>query len=125
MLDCTCVAIQADLETEPEFVNRKMARAAKEHICTECSRTITKGEKYEYVVGTWYGEFRTYKTCSDCLSVREELFDDNWFYECIWEDVEAHISRYGEKVLMCDLNSMTELARDRLLDLVEKSWNTN
>lgn len=124
MNDC-CIYIKSALDEEPEFSKTKMAKAAKEHTCIECERTIQKGEVYEYVVGTWDGEFRTYRTCPDCLSIRKELFDDNWYYECIWEDVEGHIRNVGEKVLNCDVTSMTELARDKLLDLVEKSWNNN
>lgn len=124
MNDC-CIYINAEVEEEPSFVKTKMTKAAKEHICTECERTIEKGETYEYVVGSWHKELRTYRTCPDCLSIRKELFDDDWYYEFIWEDLERHVANVGDKVLNCDIRQMTELARDKLLDLVEESWNTN
>jgi len=62
---------------------RKIAR--KDHRCSECSRTITKGERYDNVkvVGD-YG-FQTWKCCDGC----ERLCQDLWDAGCIGENEDG------------------------------------
>lgn len=49
-------------------------RAAKEHVCSECGRTIRKGESYQWVRGMTsrpHNEWVTYRTCAHCLAAGE------------------------------------------------------
>lgn len=57
----------------PEFYRASRIHARKEHKCTECGRTIRKGETYENVAGKWDFGFDTFKTCSYCLAIIDIL----------------------------------------------------
>lgn len=121
MSDCSCIYVGAsDL---PVFLRDKEVKARVEHRCSECDRKILKGEQYEYVAGSWEGDFSVYKTCGDCLSIRNELFCECWSYGEVWYDVGQHIKRVGEDILSCDMRVLTKAARDRLLDMVEEDWD--
>lgn len=50
---------------------RMVKQARKDHKCSECRRTIKAGESYESVFGISEGEGCTYKTCAQCLALRE------------------------------------------------------
>lgn len=56
----------------PEFFNQIMVQARKKHACCECDRCIYAGEQYEKTVGKWDGRIAEFKTCHDCVIVREE-----------------------------------------------------
>jgi hypothetical protein len=63
----------------PSVFDERMVTARKSHRCSECSRTIQKGERYKYIFGVWDGDARSFHTCAECLSAWE------WFnkeYEC-------------------------------------------
>jgi hypothetical protein len=102
MIDCYC-----DYDYHyPEFCYSKIRKARRSHKCTECSRIISVGEKYEYVFGKWEGETNTFKTCSDCYDIR--MFVKNsvpcfcWAYGNVEGDaldaVEGAYYRAGEEV---------------------------
>ena len=48
-------------------------KAARDHVCCECSGTIVKGERHEYVTGLWDGHWDSFRTCPDCLPIRCEV----------------------------------------------------
>lgn len=52
---------------------RLVTAARKDHKCSECSRVIKAGESYEFVFGIAEGEGHTYKTCTQCLALRDWL----------------------------------------------------
>jgi len=84
--DCWC-----DYEP-PELIRKKTPLARKEHRCSECGSVITVGERYEYVSGKWEGDFSTYKTCPDCVAIRDALDEMPcfcWGHGCLWEDIET------------------------------------
>ena len=45
--------------------------ARKRHSCSECFGWIEPGESYERVWGKWDGSQDTFKTCPDCLALRD------------------------------------------------------
>jgi len=92
-MECACVYIEN--EGGPEFIKETTPVARKEHICSECRKKIQIKEKYERAEGVWDGDFRTYKTCLDCRSVRSEFFCNGWTYEQIWNDLHEFISDCG------------------------------
>lgn len=81
---CVCVEYVGDF---PEFFSPKMVTARKDHVCCECGDAIKKGEKHEYVVGKWEGEFDYFRTCQTCKNIREDLFQCGWTYGNMWEDI--------------------------------------
>lgn len=120
MSDCSCIWVD-DYE-HPEFHSSKMVTARKQHICSECHRIIERGERYEKVVGKWSGDLSTYKTCIDCLSVREAFFCESWMYTMIWDYLWDHIcDREGEIESDC-IVSLTSSSREKVCDMIEEVW---
>jgi hypothetical protein len=100
-------------------------RARKRHCCSECSRTIEPGETYERTWGKFDGGVETYKTCVDCLSVRDSFFCDGWGYTVVWQDLQEHLSevvRFGDGVSSDCMAPLTKAARDKVCDLIEEIW---
>jgi len=81
-MSCSCVDI--DHDSLPSFIREQLVRARKQHYCGECRRVIEPGEEYEYVFGVWEGESNVHKTCSDCLSIRDEYFVENGSIRWFW-----------------------------------------
>ena len=127
-----CIIDTAEDFGYAEFATDKIVKARTSHKCDECNRTIEKGELYEKTTGKWEGEFYTYKTCSDCLSLRKiffctwrygELWNDFWEDFCYWRDDDK--SPYFYK-----LEALTPRARDIILeaiedDIAEGKWDFN
>lgn len=63
-----------DLEY-PQFYVSKIRRARKVHKCDECFKEIRATEQYEHVTGKWYDDVEVYKTCGDCLNLRNRIYD--------------------------------------------------
>lgn len=89
MSDCACIYVECT--NPPEFYNSRIVTAKKIHKCGECNKDINPGSKYEYVVGTWEGDFDTHKTCNVCLELRETFFCDGWTFGEIHEHLWNHI----------------------------------
>ena len=123
MNECACIDI--DLDDHPEFSSSKYRMARKEHKCSECERAIAPGETYEYVSMRFEGVFSQFKTCGDCLSVRDWFFCRAYYHARLWEDVEEHVrncnDRIGEKIL----TQLTPRARDRVCDLIQEEWEVS
>ena len=117
-MSCSCVYV--DGYELPEFSDSRIYKAKKDHVCTECYRKILPGEKYERVFGKWDGAVETYKTCSDCLSVRDVFFCGSWGYTSIWEDLYSHIAE-GSIDSDC-LVALTPRAREKVCEMIEESW---
>lgn len=75
-----------------EVLQSRKPVARKVHKCHECRRDIQPGERYEYHAGLLDGGWVTYKTCQQCLSVREWLIQvcSGWVYGQIGEDLLEH-----------------------------------
>ncbi len=74
----------------PEFYNRSINAARRQHFCEECGGKILAGEKYEYVSGKWGGEFGVFKTCERCCDLRQWTQNNVpclcWAHGNTWED---------------------------------------
>lgn len=119
-MNCSCIFI-ADYE-KSEFHNSKIVKARKIHICIECGEKIINDIQYEYTVGLWNEKFYTYKTCLDCLSIRNSFFCDRWGYGVIFEDLWEHLF-YNTKVSSKCMMGLTKTARDKVCDMIEEIWN--
>ena len=67
--------------------------ARKEHICCECGETINPGDKYEQVNGCWDGDWFTFKTCSVCRRIRDDLFNCGYIHALLYEHIAEHYGR--------------------------------
>lgn len=120
-MDCSCVYLETNNEFA-DFSKTLTPIARKQHICVECGRTIQKGEKYEVVSGLWDGEFSTFKTCSDCLCVREEFFCDGYIYGTIWDDLHTHIDYIDGEVSSDCLLRLPEKVRWKVMEIIDKCF---
>ena len=121
MSNCSCVYIDMDYDG-PEFHKTTMPRARKEHRCGECGRTIMPLERYENINGVWEGDFSTYKTCLDCLSIRNEFFCEGYYYEMVLENLREHIFESRGEIPEDCILSLTPKAQEYVCDLIEQAW---
>ena len=71
MSDCGfCVGSDGMDGEYPEFSEIRNVIAKKFHRCCECNREIKPGEKYQYYVSKFDGEFMAEKTCNECAEIR-------------------------------------------------------
>lgn len=121
MSDCSCIWVDSG-DDMPEIHSEYDYTAKKQHKCSECGRIIMPGEKYEYVFGVWDGIPSIYKTCRDCQSVRNAFFCEGWLYSMIWDNVWEHLREINGNLESDCLLSLTKPSRDRVCDMIEKTW---
>lgn len=121
-MECSCVYFDPSSGDLSAFNDVTMPRARKAHKCCECGREIQRGETYESNKGCWDGQIEVYKTCSDCLSVRDEFFCDGWEFECIWDYMANHIKDMGDQLPWSGIANLTPAARDKVCELIEQNW---
>jgi hypothetical protein len=83
---------------DPPSVYSKQERIARvAHDCSECGRTILKGEPYQYVSGIWDGYASSHSTCSHCEVVQAWLLENchGFMHTQIGEDIEGHARDYN------------------------------
>lgn len=118
-MECGC---SIDMEGEgPEFFSDSEHIAKKEHQCSECLRDILPGEAYRRESGKWDGEFKTYKTCYDCLSLRAEFFC-SWIYGEIWADFRNDVWEANGEFNLSAMARLTPRARDMACNIIEEVW---
>lgn len=120
-MECGC-EIDFDGDNGPEAFSEKDRKARKTHICSECNRDIFPGETYRYESGIWNDGPNDYKTCTDCISVRDVYFCGFAFGE-IWNDLWDRIEENdGEGFADSRISRVTSRGRDMICDLIEKAW---
>lgn len=84
-ISCSCGAEGL----EPLIFSCTTPKARRSHTCCECSETIVPGERYELFKGRWDDGWETYKTCSVCVRIRDQLCSDGFVFrglrEAIWD----------------------------------------
>jgi hypothetical protein len=121
MSECSCVYVDYG-DPMPEFYTTRKPTAKKEHKCCECHRTIKPSEKYEYVSGLWEKNFLILKTCSDCLSIRNEFFCEGWLYEDMKEALQEHLNSMDGNINEDCLSALTPGARVFVCNMIEEIW---
>jgi len=116
MIDCAC--IDSDYgEGEPaQCFNAVKIKSRKKHNCSECGRTIENGEIYERATGKWDVSWDIFKTCDDCLSVREAFFC-SYIFGCLWVDLGEYLTP-GE-CLDKQMLKITPRAREKILEIID------
>lgn len=71
-----------------------LRHAHREHLCSECGRTIQRREVYEYASGLHPdGGWMHFRTCENCISVRRWLVAEcgGFLHEGVLEDLAEHL----------------------------------
>ena len=100
---------------------QKEVKARKEHKCTNCGREISKHEYYETIKSVEDGKIYTYKTCQDCLSIRNEFFCGAYYFEFM-EALDEHLFAINGEVSSECLNNLTPKARDMIIKKIDYIW---
>ena len=119
-MECECI-IDIDHDAGPEFANNYIRIARKYHACCECETIIKPGDRYEEYSGKWESGFQIYKTCFDCLSVKDALFC-SYYFTMIWEDLAEKIHENSKLPAAECMMMLTKPARDRVCDMIEEQW---
>lgn len=119
-MDCSCIYIGN--YDNPEFYKETYPTARKKHICTECGRIILPGEKYTNEKVKWEGEFNTFKTCIDCLSIRGTFFCNGWLYTMLYEYLQEHINEMDGEISEDCIAELTPTAQEEVCDIIETYW---
>lgn len=120
-MDCSCT-IDVDMDGDgPSCCTTAIRKARKHHKCCECYRQIEVGESYEYVSGIWDGVPHIYKTCADCLSIKNVFFTSYYFRE-LWSMLEEQYNFEYDRIPESCLSKLTSTARSRICNLVEEQW---
>jgi hypothetical protein len=120
-MECTCSINPGSTCEFEELLSQKMKTSKTTHKCGECSREIPPGEKYELCRGEFDGDIYRYKTCLDCLSFRNNFFDD-WCFENLWEDFENAMDECGWQVPEKCLSKVTPVTRAKICEMIEAEW---
>jgi len=121
MESCACVTV--DVDSQAEFHAAEHRRAGKEHKCSECGRTIGIREEYEHVSGMWDGDFSRFKTCLDCLSIRNAFFCDGFNFEMLRDDLWEHVwDTQGEIPEDC-ISRLTREAQGIVCDMIQRVFD--
>jgi hypothetical protein len=88
MSDCGVCIGTSDYDA-PEWSNTDIVKACrKPFLCCECKREVPKGKPYEKSVMKYEGDFYTYRTCMDCVNIRDGLRCGQGFLcESLWDDI--------------------------------------
>jgi hypothetical protein len=93
---------------EPYHVyNESHHTARKDHRCSECGRTIARGETYVRVKA--HGDrWDTWRTCSHCHVAQTWLHQQcrGFLHGCVEEDIHEHFQEYHLRSLGCLLVGM-------------------
>ena len=120
MSNCSCIYVN-EFDESSFYKEEDILAARKCYVCCECGRKINVGDRYKKSVIKWNGEFRTFKTCVDCVSIINEFFCNGWHFGMVFEDLRAYMESGGEISEEC-LLGLTNDARYKVFDMIEEGW---
>lgn len=121
MFHCSCVLSSGDEGEVAQHYAMSKPVARKEHVCSECRRTIRLGEIYERVVAVWDDRLEVINTCEDCRSIMKEMFCEGVCHGVMWDDLRMHLEEDGTISEDC-LLALTPRARGMVCDLIQEDW---
>jgi len=117
-----CATVACDVDEWCTVLEEKQPTARKPHKCRECKETIATGEKYNLEVTLFDGKITRYKTCLDCMSIRNEFFKEGFFYgETRWM-LENHIKDCFGDISETTIKGLTPGAREVVCEMIENCW---
>ena len=124
MSNCTCM-VDMDVDDPSTVSTETIRKARKPHQCFECDRDIVVGERYEEATVLDDGEWDRYRTCLDCVSVRNAMFCGGWYYGRVWEDVRDSLREGWEEVpSSAIMMALTPRAREKGRARSDRSWSS-
>ena len=121
-MECSCNIYTDNADAGPEFESRRICTARKPHRCAECRREIMPGERYERYTGKWEWGIDTFKTCPDCLTVRDTMFPEGFIFGVVWDYVWEHVFEARTLPENC-LAMLTPNAREKCCGILERLWD--
>jgi hypothetical protein len=119
---CSCSIYACDDEYLAGFMQDKIVKARKVHHCSECSRVILPGEKYEHTKCVMDGEWSRHKTCLDCQSIRLSFFE-SYIFGQLWESFREYLCDCRGQVPESCIAKLTPAARAKVCELIEQNWD--
>ena len=120
-MSCGCVYVGIDYDySSHQWTTHPVAR--KRYVCCECWEAILPKEKYERVKGVRDGDWREYKTCLDCVSIRDQFFCEGYYWSRMWEFLNNHIQDMEGNISSEYLMKLTPKARADVCDAIEEYW---
>ena len=117
-----CACIYIDDFAPADFIKQELRRARKLYKCSECGCAINTGETYEYTFGNWTGSTDTYRTCKDCLSIRDTFFCNGYIFTNLFEALGEHIREIDGNVSANCILPLTQKARNDVFEIIEEVW---
>lgn len=66
--------------------------------------------------------FESYKTCLDCMSIRNEMFCDGHIFGQVMEDVQNTLYETDGQISEDCILALTPKAREMIFELIEERW---
>lgn len=117
-----CATIYCDVDEAAIILSCLSPTAQKEHKCNECRRMISRGERYLREATLFEGKIETWKTCIDCLSIRDEFFKQGFFYGETKSMVRDYVRDVNGDVPESCLSALTPGARSMVCSFIEEEW---
>lgn len=122
-MECSCEIDVDCSEGDPIQCHSSERRTArKHHKCNECYRQVAPGEQYEEVKFLCEGSWFRHKTCSDCLSLREQFVPHSFYYECVRSEIEEFINAEQGDIPESCIADLTPAARAFVCEKIEATW---
>lgn len=120
-MECSCFS--ANIDNYCEFIFEKTVTSTKKYKCVECSCAIPSNTLYHIEVAINDGVTEEYKTCMDCMSVREHLVCD-FYYEQIWCLIESQLKYEinDTSIPWAKIGRLTPTARNKVCEIIEQNW---
>jgi len=118
-MECAC--IDANDGNYAMMLGDHKIKARTTHICCECKRKILPSEVYRKEVAVYDGKVATYKTCSDCNSIRDE-FVCSWYWGEIHEAVRESVFSNLCDISESGIANLTPRARGLVCEWIEECW---
>ena len=121
MSDCTISSTGYD--SFCTVLKHKIVIARKNHLCSECGKTIIAKSSYNYFAGVFDGDFHVSKTCLDCCSLRDTFFPNGGYtFGYVRDYVAEQIHSLGGEVSSECILSLTDKAKKFVFDKIEAMW---
>ena len=119
-MKCSC-QIETDHDEESEMIFEKTLTVCKnQQRCCECGVELSIGDQYRKEIALHDYEAHTYRTCLDCISIRDNLFC-GWTWTCLLDDLREEIED-GEDIPESCMAALTANARARTCKIIEIFW---
>ena len=121
-MNCSCINVGMDEDGRATMLTEKIVTARIQHKCCECGVDIVSGDKYFKEVGVYEESFLRYKTCMDCVSIRDAFFCDGWIWTTMWDSIKDHVYQSNGLISESCLADLTSIARGKICELIEYHW---